>query len=85
MSYVLCLIPKQKAKEDILKVYKKRKLGFERFAEEKICSHTISFSDPIKQNKLKSFNTKEMVKKELTKLFPVKADRQNGKGDRLYP
>ena len=48
MSYLLCLIPKQKAKEDILKVYKKRKLGFERFAEEKIWSHTISFSDPIK-------------------------------------
>ena len=26
-----------------------------------------------------------MVKKELTKLFPLKADRQIGKGDRLYP
>ena len=57
------LIPTEKAKEDILKSYKMRKLDFARFVEEKNCYHTVSFYDPTKQNKLKSFNAREMGKK----------------------
>ena len=39
------LIPTEKAKEDILQAYRIRKLGFKRFVEEIIFSHTISFYD----------------------------------------
>lgn len=65
------LIPTEKANEDILNAYKLGKLGFERFLEERICSHNISLYDPIKQNKLKSFNMTEKGKKEATKGTPL--------------
>ena len=67
MSLSSRLIPTEKAKEDILKAYKIGKLGFEVFVEERICSHTVSFYDPIKQNNLKSFNTTETGKKKQPK------------------
>lgn len=76
MSLSSGLIPTEKPKEDILKAYRIRKLGFKRFVEEIIFSHTISFYDPIKQNKLKLFNTMKTGKKEATKPFAVKADEQ---------
>ena len=61
------LISTEKTKEDILKAYKIGKLGFERFVEERTCSYTASFYDPIKQNKLESFNTRKWVKKRQPK------------------
>ena len=70
------MIPTEKAKEDILKAYKIGKLGFERFVEERVFSHNVSLYDPIKQNNLKSFITREKDKKEAAKAFAVTADKQ---------
>ncbi len=43
----------QKIKEDIPKNYNIGKQYFKGFVEERICAHTVSFYDPIKQNWLK--------------------------------
>ena len=46
----------RKSQGRYLKAYKIGRPGFERFVEERIFPYTVSFYDPIKQNKLKSFN-----------------------------
>ena len=70
MSLSSGLIPIEKAKEDILKAYKIRKLDFERFVEERICAHTVSFYDPINRTSLKhSIRGKRVKKKQPKRLL----------------